>query len=189
VETNPAKPQKVVFAQRAWAVIEENTMEAGRKETGGILVGCRLSLSKECFLAVVQASGPGKRADQQLYTYAPDVEALQLALDTTYARYKGLGVSVEYIGEWHKHPKGMNRLSSGDVEQGKAILSDPDYKLEFGGIILPIATLGAKKGSKEEKVELYPFYMSRQQLEPSALDMAIWADEELDEVLIKSKIQ
>lgn len=34
---------------------------------------------------------------------------------------------VDYMGEWHTHPAGVNNLSSLDIIAGKSILGSPDY--------------------------------------------------------------
>lgn len=199
-------PSAILMSQKAWSLIREETLRAGKKETGGVLVGCRVTYDSKPFLVVVAASGAGSKADRQLYTYAPEVEALQQALDQVCQDYLQKGVRVDYIGEWHKHPKGMTYLSREDIKQGQTILTDPDYNLEYGEIILPIATLAGKNslsfgwlfgqsdgqpdgqesppnGKGKDVVELHTYYLSQLHPEALELELMIWEEGALDNLL------
>jgi len=179
-------PQTVIVAQKAWEVIGRTALAAGRAETGGLLVGRRVYAGEKSLLVVVEASGPGEKADRQLFTYAPEVDALQHALNEACQRYYARGLKVDYIGEWHKHPARMNYLSGGDVKEGCSILDDPGYNLEYGEILLPIVTVGGRK-TKNPEVLLNIYYLSRTCRQPQPIEWVVWEDSLSDRLLEQGK--
>lgn len=132
-------PDLIVFDetqvhQRIWS-------EAARyphHETGGILIGQHFHIRGKHVLVVVAATGPGADADHQEATFSPDTKSLQLELESIRSRYSAH--TVDYIGEWHKHPPGYHHPSLGDLDQAARILSDPAYHVSEG-ILTPIVTV------------------------------------------------
>ncbi|WP_129673493.1 Mov34/MPN/PAD-1 family protein [Candidatus Chloroploca sp. Khr17] len=132
-------PNTVYLAQQdVYQRMYDEACTSPGRETGGILVGRMFQLPDGLHLVVVAASGPGSNADRRAHTYAPDALARQRDLETWrqhYATYH-----VDYVGEWHKHPPGLHRPSSGDTLQVVDILSDESYHLPHG-IFTPLVTI------------------------------------------------
>lgn len=162
----------------AYATIENACLAAGELETGGLLVGRRTWFEGKPFIAVVHATGPGQQALHHAISFSPDTQYIQRELDRICEDYRQrLGVRVNYVGEWHKHPPGYATLSSSDLMQAQAILQDPDYNLEWTELVLPIAQL------EKNQVSLQPFYLSQLQTRPLALNLLVWERAGLEELL------
>lgn len=127
----------LAYADAYQRIFEEARISPGR-ETGGILVGRGFHLNGQSVLVIVAASGPGLSADRRGYTYAPDVDERQRELDVWCEAYRAY--SVDYVGEWHKHPPGVHQLSSGDRQQIIAMLTDDSYYLP-DGVFTPLVTI------------------------------------------------
>lgn len=67
-----------------------------------------------------------------------------------YEIYPELFCGLVYLGEWHKHPVGFDAPSNGDEHGCRAILQDPNYRIE-GLLLFPIFTM-YKEGA------VTPFY-------------------------------
>lgn len=89
-------------------------------ETGGILVGRWLD---EATILVLTATGAGPQADHQRLTFAVDVDFANRRLEELRLAYP----SVDYVGEWHKHPPHFPRPSVGDLHTSLELLQDPAY--------------------------------------------------------------
>jgi integrative and conjugative element protein (TIGR02256 family) len=145
-------PPEVVVLKDALTTIEQE-IEPYRQsdiETGGILIGAYLD---DDTVLVVGASGPGPRAEHHGAEYALDHEFGQRVLDEFAAKYP----SVDYLGEWHRHPGVFDRPSAGDLETAIGILRDPAYKID--ALINPIVIL------PEGKFVINFYYLHRSDVE------------------------
>ncbi len=89
-------------------------------ETGGILVGRWLD---ETAILVFTATGAGPQADHQRLTFAVDVDFANRRLEELRLAHP----FVDYVGEWHKHPRHFPRPSVGDLHTSLDLLQDPAY--------------------------------------------------------------
>ncbi len=116
-------------------------------ETGGILVGAR-SEDGDGSMLVTHATPPGPRAEHGEAFFQRDVEYQQKTLNELHRRY-----GVQYLGEWHKHPRSLCTPSGGDLAGVKELLADSDYGVS--AILFPIVICERDLG-----FQLHPFYAS-----------------------------
>lgn len=84
-----------------WSVIDtirHEVRRAGHKETGGPLVGY---ISEDGALIATHAAGPGKRG--RLYRTSVFIDGAQ-AQAFCDAKYRESDGSLDYVGDWHRHP-------------------------------------------------------------------------------------
>jgi integrative and conjugative element protein (TIGR02256 family) len=91
-------------------VIRAEVRRAGRRETGGALVGY---LSPESTLFVTHASGPGPRAQLQLTSVLIDG---QYAHEFCTRIFTSSGGRLDYVGDWHRHLGWSLAASDQDLE-------------------------------------------------------------------------
>lgn len=115
-------------------------------ETGGILIGAR---SGDGALLVTHATPPGPQAVHHAYYFQRDVAYQQTLLQMLHEQY-----GVQYLGEWHKHPRNLPVPSGGDANGVHELLHDPDYGVD--GILFPIIICESDLG-----FQLHPFYVTR----------------------------
>lgn len=96
------------------------------KETGGILMGYRVSLREVVITDIV---GPGKNAVHESMSFHPDQAFHEKEIERI---YKESGKLITYLGDWHTHPNSHPYLSSKDKQTivsiskfRKARLSNP----------------------------------------------------------------
>jgi hypothetical protein len=124
-------------------------------ETGGVLFGAH---TPDDELVVFHATGPGGDADHRAAEFAPDIEHAQAVLQSIRREW-----DVVWIGTWHTHPGGMNRLSSGDIAQMREFVEDPGLPDEILAIIITTDT-------DPDGVQLNPFYMD-ESLQPTEAEL------------------
>lgn len=115
-------------SSRVWwagAALEEALREAQRSwplETGGLLLGWSPHPGA---VAISQVIGPGPQADHHAASFTPDAswQNEQLA-----QAYKQAGRHLNYLGDWHTHPRGTDRLSSTDRATLRRIAAHPDAR-------------------------------------------------------------
>ena len=95
----------------AAAALEAALREAQRAyplETGGLLLGWT---SEPGAVVITQVIGPGPRATHRATSFTPDAgwQERQLA-----DAYEQAGRRLQYLGDWHSHPRGTIRLSGTD---------------------------------------------------------------------------
>ncbi|NLV08341.1 hypothetical protein GOC74_00050 [Halomicrobium mukohataei] len=112
------------------------------QETGGILLGRRHS--KDAVFCIA-ATRPGPNAEHHRAEFSPDTDYAQSIINDYRTTY-----DVVWIGTWHKHPGAMNRLSSGDINQMREFVKDPDLMDEIIAIITTYS---------DDVVRVNPFYM------------------------------
>jgi integrative and conjugative element protein (TIGR02256 family) len=115
-------------------------------ETGGILIGSR---SENGSILVTHATSPGPVAVHNAVYFQRDVAYQQAELNRLHEQY-----GVQYLGEWHKHPRSLPVPSGGDATGVRELLADPDYGVD--SILFPIVIC-----EKDLGFQLHPFYVSR----------------------------
>ena len=92
-------------------------------ETGGLLMGYRDANGDA---VITDVTGPGPDAIHTECSYVPDYEH-----DTEQAErlYHDSGRIHTYLGDWHTHPKNVDRLSDRDISAMKTIADSPDARV------------------------------------------------------------
>lgn len=98
--------------------------DAGRRETGGILVGSYRSVGGSALdcAVVSDASGPPEDSRAGTTWFERGVRGLQRLLDDRWRR------GNFYLGEWHFHPFAGTTPSRQDLESLAGIASNPQYR-------------------------------------------------------------
>lgn len=96
-------------------------VEAGRKETGGVLIGT-YNEAHDCAI-LSEVLGPPSDSKRGRATFFRGVKGLRNLLLTRWRDQR-----TYYLGEWHFHPGGTPVPSSVDHEQMKAIAKNPSCK-------------------------------------------------------------
>lgn len=126
-------------------------------ETGGILIGTR---SKDGAILVTHATPPGPAAIHNAIYFQRDVAFQQAALTNLNRRY-----NVQYLGEWHKNPRGLPVPSSGDFVNVKKLLADPDYGVN--DLLFPIIICEQDLG-----FQIHFFYIATENIQAGFLPIA-----------------
>ncbi|MDF2048861.1 Mov34/MPN/PAD-1 family protein [Arthrobacter sp. Cr_A7] len=79
------------------------------KETGGLLMGNW----QDRTALITHVIGPGPNADHKDDAFTPDRDWQYGEIDKLFTASKG---SIEYLGDWHTHPKGISYPSETDVD-------------------------------------------------------------------------
>lgn len=152
-------PTRLLIARQAIQAIEAEARKHAQTggtghETGGVLIGRRLSGNDSAnTILIAGATGPGANARTLPTEFEPDIEYVNQELAAWHERFPRL----DYIGTWHKHPRGFPTFSPGDVRTAHAAFADPSYKMDE--LINPIVLV------EGGHVEIYLFYMSRKMAE------------------------
>ncbi|MGA2268763.1 MAG: Mov34/MPN/PAD-1 family protein [Bryobacteraceae bacterium] len=132
-ELGPDEGGKIIFARGVLDFIESQVIQAREElETGGLLLG---SIGPRAQRVVLAASPAGPAALHHPVMFERDLEFSQFMLNEAYDLHK-----LEYLGEWHKHPRTCTEPSGGDEDGCRSILTDPAYKIA-GLMLFPIFTL------------------------------------------------
>lgn len=88
-------------------------------ETGGLLLGYQ---THQEILVITQIVGPGPKAVHRDHGFEPDTpwQAAELA-----RRYEAADRHLDYLGDWHTHPRGSATLSRRDRRTLSRIGRDP----------------------------------------------------------------
>jgi integrative and conjugative element protein (TIGR02256 family) len=86
------------------------------KETGGVLMGYQAASE----MVVTSVIGPGPNAVHGGYAFVPDYNYQEEEIARV---YEESGRNAVYLGDWHTHPDGLDRLSEADRRTLK-IISD-----------------------------------------------------------------
>jgi len=119
-------------------------------ETGGILIGSR---SADGAVLVTHATPPGPAAVHNAVYFKRDVAYQQAALNSLHRRY-----GVQYLGEWHKHPRNLPVPSGGDFQGVRDLLADPDYGVN--DLLFPIIICEPDLG-----FQIHPFYVCKMDIQ------------------------
>lgn len=98
----------IYINQEALVFIENEASKSKGIETGGILVGVVL---KSNDILITHAFGPGPKARKTVTSFSKDYDYAKRMLYLYHQRY-----SVDFLGEWHKHPTNWVQYSSKDYE-------------------------------------------------------------------------
>lgn len=116
--------------------IEDDALEAmlahcrraGRRETGGVLIG---TYSEWLDRAVIKSvTGPPRDSMRWPFSFLRGV----LGLTALFARAWQRG--EHYLGEWHFHPRASARPSGQDLVQMAVFAANPDYQVKHAVLIV-----------------------------------------------------
>jgi integrative and conjugative element protein (TIGR02256 family) len=116
------------FAGRLWlscSLLREIKTECTRIfpcETGGILLGYRGGADE---LVVTAMIGPGTGAHHSRYAFSPDQDFQEREVARIYQESSR---SWNYLGDWHSHPGGGQRLSRTDRRTIARIALSPEAR-------------------------------------------------------------
>jgi len=117
---NPSGPQYRVWLSRpALDAMVAASAKAGRRETGGILIGRHGS--DGWTVEVAEATPKPKGSIAGWFTFRRSNDGLKRLLASRWER------GQHYVGEWHFHPGGAPTPSSSDDRAMERISSDADY--------------------------------------------------------------
>lgn len=138
---------ELILTDKAYRSIQNECKGVTGVETGGLLVGKRIS---DRFLVAPFALGSGPKASRSISRYSPDIEWQQQRLDRLFIRF-GLG----YIGSYHMHPGDMDQPSWHDLLTANKIVTDPEWNVTEA--VFPIINL------IDEQFLFHPYYISRRE--------------------------
>jgi integrative and conjugative element protein (TIGR02256 family) len=130
--------------------LERRAIEAGDKETCGILIGY---FTDERVAVVVDASDAGPNAESSAAICSRDVEYTQQWLED---RLRDSSGEIEYIGEWHSHTSEDTTPSTTDTTSLTDIANSPNYLCRTPVMLI----LGCSEGVIRRK-SAYCFAASR----------------------------
>jgi integrative and conjugative element protein (TIGR02256 family) len=111
----------------AGAALEEALREAQRaypSETGGLLLGWS---PRPGAVVISQVIGPGPGARHHATAFTPDAAWQE---DQLAQAYELAGRRLQYLGDWHTHPRGTARLSGTDRATLRRIAAHPDARAD-----------------------------------------------------------
>ncbi len=146
----------VVSAAALRSIAEVCAAEAGRRETGGILLG---RLHADGHLSVEAAGDPGPLAQQAPSRFRRDAAHAQELASAAYQRDRSI-----WLGDWHTHPTGPAYPSPVDMRSYADVLRDPAFD---GGTFLSIIVRPASSGPV-----LYPWARATAGARP----LGLWVD-------------
>lgn len=120
-------------------IAAEAEASADGLETGGVLLGFDADALGEAL--VMEAGGPGPRAERRRDFFRRDVEHAQALADSAFAR-----TTARWIGEWHTHPHGQLAPSRKDLRTYRGFLRDPE--LAFDSFVAVIVGPGEEGWQK-----------------------------------------
>lgn len=123
------------------AQLEKRAIEAGDKETCGILVGY---ITDDRIAVVTDASDAGPNAESSPTICSRDVEYTQRWLED---RVKDANEEIEYIGEWHSHTSENTAPSITDTTSLTDIANSPNYLCRTPAMLI----LGCSEGQVKQK--------------------------------------
>lgn len=93
-----SKVPLVWLAQSAFAAMSEESSRHHPRESGGLLLGYRVS---EDEAIVSRVLGPGPRAEHRSNGFRPDTAYQDRELERAFEDSRGV---TTYLGDWHSHP-------------------------------------------------------------------------------------
>ena len=101
--------RRIIVRRAVLEVMRSESRAAGKKETGGALVGYVSNLRD---LIVVYASGPGPRAKLEADSVLIDGRYTTSFCNELFTSSAGV---LDYVGDWHRHPSWSLRASPSDL--------------------------------------------------------------------------
>lgn len=123
---------RLILSQRVFEMIKADCRRYKGVETGGILVGRKVGPD---FVVVFVVPG-GPKAERAKTGFAPDSTWQQEVLDVVFDRFDA---SVDYLGDYHKHPSRFDRPSAHDFRTAREIVSSPAW--DKPEAVFPITTI------------------------------------------------
>ncbi len=139
---------ELILTKKAYRSIVKECLSHPQAETGGILIGRIM----DGFAIAPFAIGSGPKAKRSWARFSPDTNWQQRKLDKLSKKYR-----LNYLGSYHKHPGNLREPSRWDTQTAQEILSDPGWNISEA--VFPIIIPNG------EKIEIYPYYISRQRRE------------------------
>lgn len=124
--------RRVVLTETAFRNIRSETLRYRVRETGGVLVGY---VDAKLSVVIVDASGPGARAERKLHSVLIDGKAATVFCQQWSSKTRG---RVDYLGDWHSHVSFSTRSSDVDLHAMK-IMENHTQTLCFAPISLIIS--------------------------------------------------
>lgn len=112
--SNVTIPQ-LFFVEDAWKEMLDIAEKQKNLETGGMLLGKICDADSGRSLVVTQVTGPGPKGKHEACGFRPDV--------AFYRKMRKKYTQLDYLGEWHKHPRGCACYSQQDLGQALSIVS------------------------------------------------------------------
>lgn len=105
---------QLFFVEAAWKRMFDLAEEHREVETGGLLLGKACEMAGGRSLVVTEVTGPGPKGKLEKGGFRPDI--------AYYRKMRREHAGLEYLGEWHKHPRGCASYSRQDLGQALRIL-------------------------------------------------------------------
>lgn len=132
-------------------------------ETGVTLFGTSLKEVPDSHYIVLAIAGPGKKATHEPAHYSGDENHSNEIYDALRSALPG----IRWLGELHVHPRGMTRLSCGDLRTVRRILTGTDETLH------PDEFIAGVMQQRDEAVDVYPVHFSREKLDGRPMEIQI----------------
>jgi integrative and conjugative element protein (TIGR02256 family) len=147
----------VYFSTECINKISEECKNSPDTETGGILLGRKISSPSGEIYFIAKTSGPGANCHKGRAVFKPDIDHYNKLL-VEYGKSHGF----EYLGEWHKHPKGFETTSMTDLDQVIKIFREEDRNIMICPIIVEKNSVSSIERSSVEfgNFRMNIFYIS-----------------------------
>lgn len=155
IETSEAGGHITVFDCGCAETIASECGLSSGLETGGILLGKRIVSAGRDIFVIRVTSGPGKRSVRRPTSFAPDMDHYN-GLLLRHARESG----YEYLGEWHKHPKGFETTSFTDLGQARKIFAEEGRDYMICPIVIEKKGMAARGALKRGGLRIGPYIMN-----------------------------
>ncbi len=130
--------------------MEKETRAWYPRETGGVLLGYHL----EEDVHVTMIVGGGPRARHLVDSFEPDWPWQQ---EEVARHYQASSRTIEYLGDWHSHPRGVPRPSPKDRGAAKTIATSKDARCATPIMII----VGLRRREDRTEVRAYIYRDSR----------------------------
>jgi integrative and conjugative element protein (TIGR02256 family) len=128
--------------------IRQQARQLAPRETGGILLGYVAPASSAAAfdVVVVDAIGPGPRAEHDERWFVPDHEWQVAELEE---RYQQSGRVAGYVGDWHSHPDGTALPSRQDLRTMRSIARHAPARLDHPMMLIVSTRQRGEAGPSE----------------------------------------
>ncbi|WP_419095527.1 Mov34/MPN/PAD-1 family protein [Pseudarthrobacter naphthalenicus] len=133
-------------------------------ETGGILLGHWHYGN----VVITNMVGPGPKAQHHIAAFTPDRDWQYEQIDLLFAESQG---TIQYLGDWHTHPRGVPFPSKTDVSLLASIASSPESRCPR-----PIMYILATKPKLKWTERLYLYETEPRDSEPRISPLQVCSD-------------